>query len=380
MTRKIFISYRRDDAKAEARSIYQHLERSYGRDSLFMDVDSIQKGLDFTQVLGKSLADTAVMLVVMGRTWLHQQDDTGRRRLDDPADYVRLEIATALRSNIPVIPVRVDGARLPRTEELPPDLQPLARRQGTVITHESFDSDVRGLAEDLRKLLPVAKGESRAPIAIAAVFSLLVAGGAAALLWQTFKAQPQAALSPTTQSGTTTPAKPAAPANQATTAGQSSTIRASVGWAEAQRSHTFQGYRDFLRAYPDAERRKDAADAAIPLLVAQIERKLEQAVADAKRGDGTLNAYIAGSDPRAMAMCIEWAGTSYDSFIVQGWGSSVSQPGPKNTITLEDRDKTALAFCSNNAPAGQGCTCEVVHRNGKSALKIPQEWIARQLR
>lgn len=153
MAKKIFISYRRDDAKAEARSIYQHLEHAFGRDRLFMDVDSIQKGINFTTVLAKTLSETTVMLVVMGRTWLHQQDESGRRRLDDPADYVRLEVANALKRNIPVIPVRVDGARLARIEELPDDLKELVLRQGTVITHENFDSDLRGLERDIRGLI-----------------------------------------------------------------------------------------------------------------------------------------------------------------------------------------------------------------------------------
>ncbi len=182
MPRKIFISYRRDDAKAEARSIYQHLERVYGRDRLFMDVDSIQKGLDFTKVLGESLSDTAVMLVVMGRTWLSQQDSSGRRRLDDPADYVKIEVANALRRDISVIPVRVDGARLPRVEELPDDLKDLVLRQGTNITHESFDSDLRGLEADLRKIIDPDEAKSSRPWAaitagIAAVL-IVAAGGA----------------------------------------------------------------------------------------------------------------------------------------------------------------------------------------------------------
>ncbi len=179
MPGKIFISYRRDDAKAEARSIYQHIQRVYGRDGIFMDVDSIQKGLDFTKVLGKSLSETSVMLVVMGRTWLSQQDASGHRRLDDPADFVRLEIASALKRDIHVIPVRVDGARLPRVEELPDDIKGLVLRQGTAITHENFDSDLRGLEDDLRRIVdpgqPAASGKW--PLIGTATAALVLAAG-----------------------------------------------------------------------------------------------------------------------------------------------------------------------------------------------------------
>src|SRR5262249_17735267 len=108
MRGRIFISYRRGDTSAEARSIYQRLERSFGSKRLFMDVDSITKGRDFGLVLTETLARCAVMLVIVGRRWLSARDDTGRPKLDDPNDFVRLEIAAALKRNIPVIPVRIE--------------------------------------------------------------------------------------------------------------------------------------------------------------------------------------------------------------------------------------------------------------------------------
>jgi TPR repeat protein len=118
-----------------------------------MDVDSITKGRDFGVVLTETLARCAVMLVIVGRHWLSIRDDTGRRKLDDPNDFVRLEIAAALKRNIPVIPVRIEGARMPKADELPDDLKPLAMRQAAIITHENFSGDMGGIERDLHLLL-----------------------------------------------------------------------------------------------------------------------------------------------------------------------------------------------------------------------------------
>ena len=131
MPGKIFISYRRDDAKAEARSIYQHLAQTFGEARLFIDVDTIPKGLDFAIELENTLNETGVLLAVIGKSWLNQTDEMGDRRLDNRADYVRREIAHALQRGIPVIAVRVDGASMPSVAELPDDLSGLARRQGS---------------------------------------------------------------------------------------------------------------------------------------------------------------------------------------------------------------------------------------------------------
>ncbi len=383
MSGRIFISYRRDDAKAEARSIFQHLQPTFGRDGIFMDVDSIQKGLDFTKVLDDTLRQTGVMLVIIGRTWLHQQDEMGRRRLDDPTDYVRLEIATALKRDIPVIPVRVDGARMPAADELPDDLKSLVRRQGNVITHENFDSDVHGLEDDLRRLVALVKPATKLPAAIAAGLTLIAVGGGA--LWFLREPKSPAPALPTAQlqPQAAAPLKTAAPQTgnsptDPTVTDTGPALRAAAAWAEAQRSNTFESYRAFMRAHPSSTRHKDAAEAAIPLLVAHVERRIEQAIANAKRRDGTVNGYVGGTDPRVMAMCIEWAGTSHENLLVHAWGSS--QFGGNTSMTMQEREKTAVAFCANGGPDAQRCTCEVVHTNGKPALSIPQNWIARQLR
>jgi chemotaxis protein histidine kinase CheA len=154
MAGRIFINYRREDSRADARSIYQRLERAFGSHKLFMDVDTIQKGRDFTKVLDDHLAQSDIMLAIIGKRWLGAEDEKGERRLEDPKDFVRVEIARALERDIPVIPVLVDGARMPKGSELPDDLEALSRRQASIVTHENFALDLEGLVRDLTGLQP----------------------------------------------------------------------------------------------------------------------------------------------------------------------------------------------------------------------------------
>lgn len=121
--RKIFISYRREDSDEAAGRLSDHLVRQFGQDRVFMDVDGIAPGRDFRKVIDETLAQCDVLLGVIGRSWLDARDAAGKRRLDDESDFVRLEIATALRRDIPVIPVRVQGAGIPKPDQLPDDLK-----------------------------------------------------------------------------------------------------------------------------------------------------------------------------------------------------------------------------------------------------------------
>ncbi|MGH8639693.1 MAG: toll/interleukin-1 receptor domain-containing protein, partial [Burkholderiales bacterium] len=109
MHRKIFISYRRQDSAANALGIGQYLEHEFGRRNVFIDVD-MRAGAKFPEVLEERLAECKVMVVLIGPDWLDARDELGNRRLEDPTDWVRLEISRALRRNITVIPVRVNGA------------------------------------------------------------------------------------------------------------------------------------------------------------------------------------------------------------------------------------------------------------------------------
>jgi hypothetical protein len=148
--RAIFISYRREDVEGHARSLFQDLTAEFGKERVFMDVAGIEPGLDFRRVIDQQVASCEVLLAMIGKDWLDAKDESGRRRLDQPADFVRLETASALKRDIPVVPVLVHGARMPQAEELPDALKDLAYRNAVELTHARWDSDVRVLMDYLR--------------------------------------------------------------------------------------------------------------------------------------------------------------------------------------------------------------------------------------
>jgi hypothetical protein len=123
MNGQIFINYRREDGRWSARSLYDRLVTRFGRKQIFMDVDTLKPGVDFFRAIEKSVGSCDVLIAIIGTQWLSCSDAEGRRRLDDPEDFVRVEIATALRREIRVIPVLLDGATMPRQSDLPDDLQ-----------------------------------------------------------------------------------------------------------------------------------------------------------------------------------------------------------------------------------------------------------------
>jgi TIR domain len=145
----VFISYRRGDSEGQARALSIELGELIGKDSVFMDVDSIALGRDFRQVLQERLQACDIMLALIGPGWLDAKDPAGNRRLDSPTDFVRQEISAALRRNIPVTPVLLQGALMPPPEHLPDDLKDLAFRNGFELSHTRWDSDVK---EMLRRL------------------------------------------------------------------------------------------------------------------------------------------------------------------------------------------------------------------------------------
>ena len=174
MSRKIFISYRRDDSAASAIGIGQYLEHEFGGKNVFVDVD-MRAGVKFPEVLEARLAECKVMLVLIGPGWLDARDDQGHRRLDNPDDWVRLEIAHALKRNITVIPVRINGAALPGRGALSEDVRGLLDHQSTSVTHASFRHDMAGLARDIRSI-PTPRTWRR-PVAIAAGVVALIGIG-----------------------------------------------------------------------------------------------------------------------------------------------------------------------------------------------------------
>lgn len=144
---KIFISYRRDDSSYIAGIITERLEKHFGPDSVFLDIDSVPLGLDFRKHISDSVAQCNVLLALIGDSWINSTNDQGSRRLDDPTDFVRLEIESALKRDIPVIPVLVGKARMPLATELPSSLQELAFRNAAEV-RAGLD-----LQEHLRRLV-----------------------------------------------------------------------------------------------------------------------------------------------------------------------------------------------------------------------------------
>jgi hypothetical protein len=150
MTVKVFISYRREDTKWQARAIYRFLTERLPREHVFMDVDSIPPGADFVDTLECWVGRCNVLLVLIGPNWVDAVDSkTGQRRLENPNDFVRIEVRKGLVRGIPVVPVLIDGAQIPRAEELPYDLRSLLRRNAEFVELRTVESDIERLMQRL---------------------------------------------------------------------------------------------------------------------------------------------------------------------------------------------------------------------------------------
>jgi hypothetical protein len=151
----IFISYRRDDSADICGRIYDHLVARYGKPAVFKDVDDIPYGADFPAYIQAKLAECSVCLAVIGPKWLEAATPDGRRRLDDPGDFVRLEIETALRLGLVVVPVLVYGARVAPAEALPATLEKLPHLNAAPVRLDpDFATDVKRLAEVTDRFVP----------------------------------------------------------------------------------------------------------------------------------------------------------------------------------------------------------------------------------
>ena len=148
--RTIFISYRRQDSSDVTGRIYDRLVQHFGKEAIFKDVDSIPLGVDFRKLLGDEVSKCNLLLAVVGRQWLNSQNESDARRLDEPRDFVRVEIEAALQRDIPVIPLLVQGATLPSENDLPPSLQDLSYRNAIDIRpdpdfHHDVDRLIKGI-------------------------------------------------------------------------------------------------------------------------------------------------------------------------------------------------------------------------------------------
>jgi len=158
---RLFINYRRDDSRADSGRLYDRLAACFPG-KIFRDVASIAPGVEWHDAIARVLSQSDACLVIIGRNWLKITDEAGKRRLDDPRDTVRQEIAAVLKRNMRVFPVLVGGATMPAEADLPPDLQPLCGRNAIELTEQYWDEGVQKLTLALEPLL----GRPRSPAAV----------------------------------------------------------------------------------------------------------------------------------------------------------------------------------------------------------------------
>ena len=157
---RIFMSYRREDTAYPAGWLFDRLTSHFGRGQVFKDIDSIELGDDFVEVITTAVESCDVLLAVIGDRWLTITDQDGQRRLDNPDDFVRLEIEAALTRNVRVIPILVEGARMPHADELPASLAGLVRRQALDLSPSRFDFDTRRLLKVLDRTITAAQEQA----------------------------------------------------------------------------------------------------------------------------------------------------------------------------------------------------------------------------
>ena len=192
----VFLSYRRADAPYAAGRLADRLGERF---ALFMDID-IAPGLHFGHALTEAVSSCDVMLVLIGQSWLNAMGDDGRRRLEDPRDWVVQEIEAALARDVTVIPVLVDGARMPTPTELPPALESLGFRQAISLRHESFATDIGILVTAIEQAVPTGADAATGPARDRNVEQRLVNA------WRQLRGEPD------TTTATRTPAAPTVPA------------------------------------------------------------------------------------------------------------------------------------------------------------------------
>jgi TIR domain-containing protein len=149
---KVFISYRRRETSGHAGRLYDRLAEHFGDERVFMDL-RMEPGLDFVEQIDEAVTHCDALLSLIGAQWLDMRDAHGRRRLDDPNDFARLEVEAALARDVRVIPVLLQDAKMPEPEDLPDSLAPLARRHAIELSDERWDYDVGRLIEVLDRTI-----------------------------------------------------------------------------------------------------------------------------------------------------------------------------------------------------------------------------------
>jgi hypothetical protein len=150
---RVFISYRRSESKWMAGRLYDRIAEVLGRENVFFDVSNIEPGEDFVLRISEIVGGCDVLLAIIGPNWISVQDDSGRRRLDNPRDLIRIEVGVALQRNIRVIPILVDGASMPEEYQLPEELAPLVRRNAHDVSFSHFHTDLDSFIRVLQRII-----------------------------------------------------------------------------------------------------------------------------------------------------------------------------------------------------------------------------------
>jgi TIR domain len=191
----IFISYRREDSAGHAGRLSDLLASHFGADQVFMDLDAIKPGQDFAKVIDDRIARCDILIALIGKDWLSVRSVSNQRRLDDPADFVRREIATALSRGLVVIPVLVEGMKIPTEAALPADLSKICRLQALTLTDARFQQDAGELIECIERyavspISPTISRQTRQGQWKAVAASLFGLGLVIGLVWTKAPSQP----------------------------------------------------------------------------------------------------------------------------------------------------------------------------------------------
>ena len=168
---KIAISYRRADSEAMTGRIFDRLIAHYGKDAIFRDIDDIPPGIDFRVHINQTLLKTNILLAIVGPQWLGMASDGGADRIQEETDPVRVEVETALRRRVPLIPVLIGATRMPGSDQLPPSLKDFAFRNAVKVdTGQDFDYHMDRLIRSMDAILEQApksppSRETKAPAA-----------------------------------------------------------------------------------------------------------------------------------------------------------------------------------------------------------------------
>lgn len=151
---RVFINYRRQDSEGYVGRMYDHLLKTFEANDIFMDVQNIEPGADFVEVLENAVANCAVFLCVIGNHWLSAKNKDDERRIDAWNDFVRIEIESAIKQSKVVVPILVGGAKIPAPDNLPESIKPLARRNAVSISHQNFADDMERISAVIKRYAP----------------------------------------------------------------------------------------------------------------------------------------------------------------------------------------------------------------------------------